>query len=138
MLERGKKSGREDDNQDTVSKRLTAYKESTIPVLDLYERFGKVKRIDTNCDELEAYQMTRKAMLPQISCIIGPKASGKTTLGNALCKRTNMKLVNFNDFCSQNKLDGEDDETVTSALIKQMSKELAPRILLEDFPQTEF
>ena len=82
--------------------------------------------------------MTRKAMLPQISCIIGPKASGKTTLGNALCKRTNMKLVNFNDFCSENKLDGEDDETVTSALIKQMSKELAPRILLEDFPQTEF
>ena len=36
------------------------------------------------------------------------------------------------------KLDGEDDETVTMALIKQMSKELAPRILLEDFPQTEF
>lgn len=77
-------------------------------------------------------------MLPQISCIIGPKASGKTTLGNALCERTNMKLVNFNDFVSDNKLDGEDDETVTMALIKQMSKELAPRILLEDFPQTEF
>ena len=73
-------------------------------------------------------------MLPQISCIIGPKASGKTTLGNALCERTNMKLVNFNDFVSDNKLDGEDDETVTMALIKQMSKELAPRILLEDFP----
>lgn len=100
---------------------MTAYKESTIPVIDLYERFGKVKKIDTNRDELEAYHDTRKAMLPQISCIIGPKASGKTTLGNALCERTNMKLVNFNTFCTENKLDGEDDETVTAALIKQMS-----------------
>jgi adenylate kinase family enzyme len=100
---------------------LTAYKESTIPVIDLYERFGKVKKIDTNRDELEAYNDTRKAMLPQISCMIGPKASGKTTLGNALCERTNMKLVNFNTFCTENKLDGEDDETVTAALIKQMS-----------------
>ena len=97
---------------------MTAYKESTIPVIDLYERFGKVKKIDTNRDELEAYNDTRKAMLPQISCIIGPKASGKTTLGNALCERTNMKLVNFNTFCTENKLDGEDDETVTAALIK--------------------
>lgn len=100
---------------------MTAYKESTIPVIDLYERFGKVKKIDTNRDELEAYNDTRKAMLPQISCMIGPKASGKTTLGNALCERTNMKLVNFNTFCTENKLDGEDDETVTAALIKQMS-----------------
>ena len=87
-------------------------------MLDLYERFGKVKRIDSSVDELVAYQSTRKAMLPQISCIIGPKASGKTTLGNALCERTNMKLVNFNDFVSDNKLDEEDDETVTMALIK--------------------
>ena len=100
---------------------MTAYKESTIPVIDLYERFGKVKKIDTNRDELEAYNDTRKAMLPQISCMIGPKASGKTTLGNALCERTNMKLVNFNTFCTENKLDGEDDETVTAALIKQMT-----------------
>ena len=57
-------------------------------------------------------------MLPQISCMIGPKASGKTTLGNALCERTNMKLINFNDFVSDNCLTDENDETVTVALIK--------------------
>ena len=57
-------------------------------------------------------------MLPQISCMIGPKASGKTTLGNALCERTNMKLINFNDFIADNCLTDENDETVTMALIK--------------------
>lgn len=84
----------------------------------MYERFGKVRRVDANREEIEVYEDTRKAMLPQISCMIGPKASGKTTLGNALCERTNMKLINFNDFISDNCLTDENDETVTIALIK--------------------
>ena len=84
----------------------------------MYERFGKVRRVDANREEIEVYEDTRKAMLPQISCIVGPKASGKTTLGNALCERTNMKLINFNDFISDNCLTDENDETVTVALIK--------------------
>ena len=84
----------------------------------MYERFGKVRRVDANREEIEVYEDTRKAMLPQISCMIGPKASGKTTLGNALCERTNMKLINFNDFISDNCLTDENDETVTMALIK--------------------
>ena len=84
----------------------------------MYERFGKVRRVDANREEIEVYEDTRKAMLPQISCMIGPKASGKTTLGNALCERTNMKMINFNDFIADNCLTDENDETVTMALIK--------------------
>ena len=76
-------------------------------------------------------------MLPQISCIIGPKASGKTTLGKALCKRTNMKLINYNEFISEKNLGDCDDQTKTMALIKRLSQEICPRILLEDFPQSE-
>mmetsp|Transcript_15594 Transcript_15594/g.19611 ORF Transcript_15594/g.19611 Transcript_15594/m.19611 type:complete len:311 (+) Transcript_15594:900-1832(+) len=77
-------------------------------------------------------------MLPQISCIIGPKAAGKTTLGKAICERTNMKLLNYNDFVSEQNLGECDEETKTIALIKQLSQELSPRLLLEDFPQSEF
>lgn len=107
-------------------------------MITYYEQFGKVRKIDANRDVLDIYEDTRKAMLPQISCIIGPKASGKTTLGKALCERTNMKLLNFNDFVSEKNLGDCDDETVTSALIKELSQELSPRVLLEDFPQSEF
>lgn len=107
-------------------------------MIDYYEQFGKVRRIDANRDVLDIYEDTRKAMLPQISCIVGPKASGKTTLGKALCERTNMKLLNFNEFVAEKNLGDCDDETVTSALIKQLSTELCPRVLLEDFPQSEF
>ena len=92
-----------------------------MPVIDYYEQFGKVRRIDANRDVLDIYADTRKAMLPQISCIIGPKASGKTTLGKALCKRTNMKLINYNEFVKEKNLGECDDQTRTVALIKRLS-----------------
>ena len=131
-------SGRTDDNEEAIKKRLTGYNEQTAPVIEMYRRFGKVKEIDGNCDELQVYEDTRRLMLPQVSCIIGPQASGKTTLGRALCERTNMRMINFNDFVRDQKLQGKDDETVTMALIKQLSQEIAPRVLLEDFPKNEF
>jgi len=96
LLNRGQ--GRSDDNAEAIVKRFETYQQKNLPVINYYEQFGKVRRIDANRDVLDIYEETRKAMLPQISCIIGPKASGKTTLGNALCERTNMKLIDFNDF----------------------------------------
>ena len=120
-MKRGETSGSVDDNEETILKRCNAFREQTLPVVDLYERFGKIRRVDANRDELEVYEDTRRAMLPQISCMIGPKASGKTTLGNALCERTNMKLINFNEFVQSNGLTDDDDETVTVALIKSLS-----------------
>ena len=70
--------------------------------------------------------------------MIGPKASGKTTLGKALCERTNMKLLNYNDFVAEQSLQDVSEETATMALIKRLSQEVSPRVLLEDFPQSEF
>ena len=89
-------------------------------------------------DELTVYENTRKAMLPQVSFIIGPQASGKTTLGAALCERTNQRHINFNEFCKENKLDGKSEETVVMHLINSLSNELASSVLIEDFPKTEF
>ena len=130
--------GRSDDNAEAVAKRFETYQQKNLPVIAYYEQFGKVRRIDANRDVLDVYEDTRAAMLPQISCIIGPKASGKTTLGKSLCERTNMKLINFNQFLEEQNLNDCDEEQQTSALIKQLSQEICPRILLEDFPQSEF
>jgi len=49
-----------------------------------------------------------------------------------------MKLLNYEDFVFDKNLDECDEETKTEALIKRLSQELSPRILLEDFPQSEF
>ncbi|KAL7985112.1 hypothetical protein Chor_003682 [Crotalus horridus] len=47
-LERGKSSGRSDDNRESLEKRLHTYLESTKPIIDLYETKGKVRKVDAS------------------------------------------------------------------------------------------
>src|SRR5688572_11943869 len=101
-------------------------------------KFGKVHFISATGTVNEVYQETKKAMLPETFFLIGPKCSGKTTLGKALSERTNMKLLNFSQFLKSSDLKNADDETKTMALIKLLVNETVPRILIEDFPQNEF
>lgn len=60
----GRGEGRADDNAETVAKRFETFQEKNMPVVDFYEQFGKVRRIDASSDPLEVYQATRAAMLP--------------------------------------------------------------------------
>ena len=45
LLERGKTSGRVDDNEETIRKRLQTFQKSTLPVIQHYEAMGKVKMV---------------------------------------------------------------------------------------------
>ncbi|XP_047667520.1 UMP-CMP kinase isoform X2 [Tachysurus fulvidraco] len=47
-LERGKSSGRTDDNKESLEKRIQTYLQSTRPIIDLYEKQGKVRRINAS------------------------------------------------------------------------------------------
>lgn len=93
-----------------------------------------MRTIDAGQSIGDVFAATKRAVLPQIFFLIGPKCSGKTTLGQALADRTNMVLMNFTRFVKDNGLKGKDDETVTMALIKFLINETSPRVLLEDFP----
>jgi len=53
--------------------------------------------------------------------LIGPKVSGKTTLGQAVAERTNAKLLKFGQFVKESKLEGSDDNTVVLALIQKLA-----------------
>ena len=48
LLERGKTSGRADDNADSIRKRFRTFVETSMPVVDLFEREGRVARIDAS------------------------------------------------------------------------------------------
>ena len=50
MLERGKTSGRSDDNEESIAKRLKVFNEQTKPVIDYYSSLSKLMRIDANRD----------------------------------------------------------------------------------------
>lgn len=48
LIERGKTSGRSDDNEESIMKRLKVFNEQTKPVVDFYSGQGKLVRIDAN------------------------------------------------------------------------------------------
>lgn len=48
LLERGKTSGRSDDNEESVRKRLVTYEQSTRPIIDSFRQEGKVREVNSN------------------------------------------------------------------------------------------
>ncbi|CAE6420386.1 unnamed protein product [Rhizoctonia solani] len=47
LLERGKTSGREDDNEESIKKRFRTFVETSMPVVDKYRAEGKVISVDS-------------------------------------------------------------------------------------------
>lgn len=67
--------------------------------------------------------------------LLGPKGSGKSTVGQTMSSRVNIKLVDFNNFVRMNGLRGKDDDIIVSQFIQYLAKEKALRVLIEHFPQ---
>ena len=48
LLERGKTSGRSDDNEESIRKRLVTYENSTRPIIEYFRSIGKVREVDSH------------------------------------------------------------------------------------------
>jgi len=46
LLGRAKTSGRVDDNEVTIKKRLKTFEDQTLPVLDVYDKQGKIRKVN--------------------------------------------------------------------------------------------
>ena len=111
--------------------------ETIEPVIDYYKKFGKIRTIDANTpNEAAIYTLAKAALLPQIMFMLGPKASGKSRLSKEICDRTNCSHLDFNNFKKTFNED-EDEEDICQALIDCLANEHNPRIILENFPQSE-
>ncbi|KAK7464269.1 bifunctional uridylate/adenylate kinase [Stygiomarasmius scandens] len=62
LLERGKTSGREDDNEESIKKRFHTYKEQTMPVIEHYEKEGKVATVDSSASVEEVHKLASEAV----------------------------------------------------------------------------
>ncbi|GBE82571.1 UMP-CMP kinase [Sparassis latifolia] len=65
LLERGKTSGREDDNEESIKKRFKTYKEQTMPVIEYYSKQNKVSTIDSTTT-IEGVHEKAKATIEQL------------------------------------------------------------------------
>ena len=59
LLERGKTSGRADDNAESIRKRFRTFVETSMPVVDYYEKQGKVARVLANVSPDDVFAATQ-------------------------------------------------------------------------------
>ncbi|GLB35264.1 putative catalyzes the phosphorylation of pyrimidine nucleoside monophosphates at the expense of ATP [Lyophyllum shimeji] len=74
LLERGKTSGREDDNVESIKKRFRTYNADTMPVIAHYSLLGKVAEVDStgSVEEVHALasQVVRDALAGKYSTVV--------------------------------------------------------------------
>jgi adenylate kinase len=62
LINRGKTSGRIDDNQETIAKRLVTFHEETTPILGYYGKQGKLVTIEANREPDEVFADVKQAL----------------------------------------------------------------------------
>ncbi|RYC54342.1 hypothetical protein CHU98_g11871 [Xylaria longipes] len=66
LLERGKTSGREDDNAESIRKRFRTFVETSMPVIDYYEKQDRVVRIRADVPPDEVYRATQAELVKRL------------------------------------------------------------------------
>jgi UMP-CMP kinase len=56
LLNRGKTSGRADDNEESIRKRFKTFVETSMPVVDHFESEGRVVKIDATPEPDQVYE----------------------------------------------------------------------------------
>jgi UMP-CMP kinase len=62
LLERGKTSGRTDDNAESIQKRFKVFVETSMPVVDYFEADGRVVKVVATKSPNEVYKETREKL----------------------------------------------------------------------------
>ncbi|KAK7421943.1 bifunctional uridylate/adenylate kinase [Neonectria punicea] len=62
LLERGKTSGRSDDNAESIRKRFHTFIETSMPVVDYFEKEGKVVKLDATPAPDQVFVKTQQAL----------------------------------------------------------------------------
>jgi len=62
LLERGKTSGRSDDNEDSIKKRFKTFLDTSLPVVEYYKEKGKVVEVDGTKTVDEVHVATQTAV----------------------------------------------------------------------------
>ncbi|KZV61872.1 UMP-CMP kinase [Peniophora sp. CONT] len=62
LLKRGETSGRADDNIESIKKRFVTYRDQTMPVIEHYEKIGRVAKIDSSVTVDEVHEASKIAV----------------------------------------------------------------------------
>ncbi|WAR31496.1 KAD1-like protein [Mya arenaria] len=142
LLGRAETSGRVDDNEETIKKRLKTFHDITTPVIDYYEKQGKLKKVSAEAGPDEVFtevetifdEMLKTETSPlkdaKIVFVVGGPGSGKGTQ----CE----KIVEKYGFChlsSGDLLRAEDVvlELIREAMVNKLSETKC--FLIDGYPR---
>ncbi|KAI9091558.1 adenylate kinase-domain-containing protein [Phlyctochytrium arcticum] len=104
LLERGKTSGRVDDNMETIRKRFRTFEEESMEVIEYFKTRGKVAEISAERAVEDVYQDARRIFMlpeplnhPNVVFILGGPGSGKGTQCARLSKDYNLMHISTGD-----------------------------------------
>jgi len=63
LVERGKTSGRIDDNEETIKKRLQTFRDTSFPVIEFYQKTGKVMAVSSEREVHLVYTETHEVLV---------------------------------------------------------------------------
>ncbi|KAK4648202.1 bifunctional uridylate/adenylate kinase [Podospora bellae-mahoneyi] len=66
LLERGKTSGRADDNAESIRKRFRTFVETSMPVVEYYDKEGKVIKVDATPGPKEVYEDVKRKLVGKL------------------------------------------------------------------------
>ncbi len=99
LLERGKTSGRSDDNEAVIKNRLKEYKDKTLPVLNFYKEKGnyiavngmqKITKVTEDIEKIIDDRLSKKLLN---IVMFGHPGSGRGSLGKALAKKYHLEFI---------------------------------------------
>ncbi len=107
LLERGKLSGRSDDNETVIKNRLKEYREKTLPVLTFFEEKGIYHKIN-GVNSIENVSKEVRAIIDRelnkklLNIVLfGYPGSGRGSVGKALAKKFNLEYIATGDILNQ-------------------------------------
>ncbi|KAI9729029.1 MAG: bifunctional uridylate/adenylate kinase [Chrysothrix sp. TS-e1954] len=62
LLDRGKTSGRSDDNAESIKKRFKTFEDQSMPVVDYYEKEDRVEKVSATGSKEHIYEKVKQAM----------------------------------------------------------------------------
>ncbi len=99
LLERGKTSGRSDDNEAVIRNRLREYREKTLPVLNFYRDKGICHDIDGTGTVEEVAERIQKVVAGELRkrllniCVFGYPGSGRGSQSQMLAEKYGLEFV---------------------------------------------
>lgn len=101
LLERGKSSGRSDDNERVIRNRLKEYHDKTLPVLDFYKAKGIHHAINSQQSIKDVHADIEKVLQTELNkkllniVIFGKPGSGRGNQGLALAEKYGLEYISI-------------------------------------------